>query len=267
MNICRYLLTIGPRKMAGSSSPVSMPIDIAFRPCRSAGMIFWSPASAGGWPVESPSIPGMLGPRTPASTSPMRPPSCCSANARFTLTVDFPTPPLPLPTAMTCLIPGSFSGPAEGCWDDAFGAWSWSWCGPVVCMPQASFPSGRAMRSFLHLDLDVAFRHADAVARDGLLCRRTNDLPCPNFEPRAVPGAGHFVARDLSLGQGAAPMRVRVVEREERAVDIEQGDPLALDIDQSRLTGLDFVCLRYLHKVSQGSTAREGAATDRLSAS
>jgi integrase len=71
----------------------------------------------------------------------------------------------------------------------------------------------------------------------------------------------------LSLGQGAAPMRVRLVEREERAVDIEQGDPLALDIDQSRLTGLDFVCLRYLHKVSQGSTAREGAATDRLSAS
>ena len=26
-----------------------------------------------------------------------------------------------------------------------------------------------------------------------------------------------------------------------------------------RLTGLDFVCLRYLHNVSQGSTAREGA--------
>ena len=62
-------------------------------------------------------------------------------------------------------------------------------------------------------------------------------------------------------------MRVRVVEREERAVDIEEGDPLALDIDQSRLTGLYFVCLRYLHKVSQGSTAREGAAKDRLSAS
>ena len=123
------------------------------------------------------------------------------------------------------------------------------------------------MRSFLHLDLDVAVRHADAVARDGLLCRRTNDLPCPNVEPRAVPGAGHFVARDLSLGQGAAPMRVRVVEREERAVDIEEGDQLALDIDQSRLTCLDFVCLRYLHKVSQGSTAREGAAKDRLSVS
>ena len=71
------------------------------------------------------------------------------------------------------------------------------------------------MRSFLHLDLDVAFRHADAVARDGLLGRRANDLPCPNVEPRAVPGAGYFVARDLSLGQGTALMRARAVEREE----------------------------------------------------
>jgi hypothetical protein len=74
-------------------------------------------------------------------------------------------------------------------------------------MPQASFPSGRAMRSFLHLDLDVAFRQADAVARDGLLCRRTNDLPCPNVEP-AVPGAGHLMARDRSIGQ-VRPVRTR----------------------------------------------------------
>jgi len=123
------------------------------------------------------------------------------------------------------------------------------------------------MRSFLHLDLDVAFRYADAVARDGLLGRRTNDLSCPNVERRAMPRTGHLVARNLSLGQGPASVRARVGEREELAVDIEQGDLLALDVDQSRLTGLDFVCLRYLHKVSQGSTAREGAATDRLSAS
>ena len=34
----------------------------------------------------------------------------------------------------------------------------------------ASFPSGRAMRSFLQLDLDVAFRHADALAS---FCRET----------------------------------------------------------------------------------------------
>jgi hypothetical protein len=33
------------------------------------------------------------------------------------LTVDFPTPPLPLPTAMTCVMPGSFSGPSAA-WTD-----------------------------------------------------------------------------------------------------------------------------------------------------
>ena len=78
------------------------------------------------------------------------------------------------------------------------------------------------MQSFLHLDLEVAFRHADAVTRDGFLCWRTNDLPCPNIEPRPVPRTGHLVARNLSLGQGPASVRARVVEREELAVDIEQ---------------------------------------------
>src|ERR1039458_10042873 len=44
---------------------------------------------------------GMLGPKTSASTSPIWPPNCCSASARLTLTVDLPTPPFPLATAMT----------------------------------------------------------------------------------------------------------------------------------------------------------------------
>jgi hypothetical protein len=62
-------------------------------------------------------------------------------------------------------------------------------------------------------------------------------------------------------------MRARAVEREELTLDVEEGDRLALDVDESCLTGLDVIYLRYLHKVSQGSTAREGAATDRLGAS
>ena len=62
-------------------------------------------------------------------------------------------------------------------------------------------------------------------------------------------------------------MRARAVEREELTLDVEEGDRLALDVDESCLTGLDVIYRRYLHKVSQGSTAREGAATDRLSAS
>ena len=61
------------------------------------------------------------------------------------------------------------------------------------------------------------------------------------------------MARDLSLGEGAAPMRARVVEREDLTLDVEEGDRLALDVDESCLTGLDLVCRRYLHKVSHGS--------------
>jgi hypothetical protein len=51
----------------------------------------------------------------------------------LTLTVDFPTPPLPLPTAMMCRIPGSLSAPTAD-WDDARGAWCCWWSASVVCM-------------------------------------------------------------------------------------------------------------------------------------
>jgi hypothetical protein len=44
-----------------------------------------------------------------------------------------------------------------------------------------------------------------------------------------------------------------VVEREELAVDVEQGNLLALYLDQTRLTRLDLSCPRYLHKVSHRS--------------
>src|SRR5215475_5370278 len=40
------------------------------------------------------------------SHRPTRAPVCSSATARFAATVDFPTPPLPLATAITCLTPG-----------------------------------------------------------------------------------------------------------------------------------------------------------------
>ena len=62
--------------------------------------------------------------------------------------------------------------------------------------------------------------------------------------------AGHFVARDLSLGQGAAPVRARVVDREELTIDVEEGDLFSIHLDQTRLTRLDLSCPRCLHKVS-----------------
>ena len=43
-----------------------------------------------------------------ASSNPVADPACARATARFTLTVDFPTPPLPEAMAMLCLIPFPF---------------------------------------------------------------------------------------------------------------------------------------------------------------
>jgi hypothetical protein len=54
-------------------------------------------------PVHSlrvrPTMCGMLGPYTSASSTPTVAPLSANARARFTVTVDLPTPPLPLPTA------------------------------------------------------------------------------------------------------------------------------------------------------------------------
>src|SRR5207244_7826887 len=56
------------------------------------------------------------------SHKPTRAPVCSSATARFAATVDLPTPPLPLATAKTCLIPGiriapmPAPAPAGGAW-------------------------------------------------------------------------------------------------------------------------------------------------------
>src|SRR5260370_16042139 len=118
-------------------------------------------------------MPGMLGPRMSASMSPIQPPICWSATARFTLTVDLPTPPLPLPTAMTWRIPGSFSGPADA-WDDGPGACWLPPCGSVVCSPH--FLSPRARSLLLHLDLDVGSRHAHALSHHSSVRRPTYDL-------------------------------------------------------------------------------------------
>ena len=59
---------------------------------------------------SSPIRMGTVGPYTSASIRPTRAPVSARATARFAATVDLPTPPLPEPTAITCLTPGR-SGP------------------------------------------------------------------------------------------------------------------------------------------------------------
>ncbi len=72
------------------------------------GMIFLL-SSIFGRDSDVPVMSGTLGPWTSASRSPTRSPRDLRASARLTATVDFPTPPLPLATAMIDVMPGSGS--------------------------------------------------------------------------------------------------------------------------------------------------------------
>ncbi len=80
------------------------PIEMTFRPSCSSGVIRFC-ASTWGLPC-SPSSVGMVGPYTSASISPTFAPQRTRARAKFALTVDLPTPPLPLAIGMMCLIVG-----------------------------------------------------------------------------------------------------------------------------------------------------------------
>ena len=77
------------------------PNETTFSPLDSAGCSLLLSTSMP--PSFIPSISGMLGPYMSASSSPTLAPACCSARARFSDTVDLPTPPLPLATPMTFL--------------------------------------------------------------------------------------------------------------------------------------------------------------------
>ena len=60
-----------------------------------------------------PAIPNMWGtlkPQMSASSTPMRWPRAARAVARFTVTLDLPTPPLPLATATTRVVNGTSVG-------------------------------------------------------------------------------------------------------------------------------------------------------------
>src|SRR6266446_6420898 len=100
----------------------------------------------------------------------------------------------------------------------------------------SSFHSHRARWLLLHLDLDVGSRRANAVSHNGSLGRRTYDFARPNVRLRPSERrmwrrarTGHF-----SISEWPAAVSAGVVEREELAVDVEQGNLLALYLDQTR---------------------------------
>ncbi len=84
-------------------------MDNTFKPKRSKGMILCLPfiSTTSGRAPFNPIITGSEGPWISASMMPTRAFCLASESARFTVTVDLPTPPLPEATAMMFLTPGS----------------------------------------------------------------------------------------------------------------------------------------------------------------
>ena len=91
------LITIGPRQITGDWSSRKNPIEMSCTPYFSTGWIFLFCPARG--TASVPIMSGMLGPYTSASSRPTVFPNVSSASARFTASVDLPTPPFPLATA------------------------------------------------------------------------------------------------------------------------------------------------------------------------
>ena len=108
------LCSIGPRQITGVSSGTKWPIEITFTPCASSGRIM--SLNPTGLPT-APSIRGTLNPHTSASSTPTERPAFARAAARFTVTLDLPTPPLPEAIAMIEVCGGNeiFVSGAAGC--------------------------------------------------------------------------------------------------------------------------------------------------------
>src|SRR5262245_20792649 len=126
-----------------------------------------------------------------------------------------------------------------------------------------------ARASALNLDLDVGARDAHVVAGDGVIGRIGQNLAGPDIEFRAVPGTRHLVTLDRALGQKPFLMGASVVEGEVPALDIEQGNFLALQDHEAAGAGGDLVRARrfdifgHARSSEWPALAREASATLR----
>ena len=114
----------------------------------------------------------------------------------------------------------------------------------------------------LHLDLDFRSNNTHVVARDVVIRRRTQDLSRSDIESCPMPRASHFVALNVSFGQRSFLMGAGISESKEVALDVEQGDFLAFNVDQSSLAGRDLTRARRFHKFAHALSplvGQEGA--------
>ena len=112
---------MSPRHMSAvPSSSTRKPIDTTLSTPGFAGSLGLAISSVFGWilpsaPPSRPSTPSMRGtlkPQMSASSTPTVRPRAASAAARFTVTDDLPTPPLPLAIARTRVVAGISVGSA-----------------------------------------------------------------------------------------------------------------------------------------------------------
>ena len=77
-----------------------------------------------------------------------------------------------------------------------------------------------------------------------------------------MPRASHFVALNVSFDQRSFLMGAGISESKEVALDVEQGDFLAFDVDQSSLAGRDLTRACRFHKFAHALSplvGQEGA--------
>lgn len=79
--------------------------------------------------------------------------------------------------------------------------------------------------------LDIGPRHPNVVAADAMARWWAEHVARSDVELGLMPRAGHLFTCDRALRQGPSFVGARIVECVEVAVNIEQGEPLAVDLD------------------------------------
>src|SRR5207244_13229159 len=99
-------------------------------------------------------------------------------------------------------------------------------------------------------DVDLVALDAHGVHLHRLLRGRVDDLAGADVEAAEVPGTGDDVTLQVAVREWAAVVRALVREGEERAVDVRDRDPLAVDVHQLEPPARNLVRLRNLYEIS-----------------
>jgi hypothetical protein len=88
-----------------------------------------------------------------------------------------------------------------------------------------------------NLNLNVVSFNHDFVALNAVEGRRAKGFTAFEIEFGGVPRTGYFAVPHFTLAQRPALMRAGIIQSEIRAIDIENGDPLAFDVKGGGFAG------------------------------